>query len=96
MTNAIIRLLYGLFIGKDSSDYKEFFRKLFEQDNFQPQSIMTDFESGTIKSVREMLPNTLHQGKLSSTLLIEEKEIKIFPYRMSLPFFTSGMATSSK
>ena len=63
MTNAIIPLVYGLLIGKDSGDYNEFFRKLFEQDNFQPESIMTDFESGTIKSVREMLPNALHKGK---------------------------------
>ncbi|CAF4332271.1 unnamed protein product [Rotaria socialis] len=30
-------------------------------DNFQPESIMTDFESGTIKSVKGMLPNILHK-----------------------------------
>ena len=63
MTNAIIPLVYGLLIGKDSGDYNEFFRKLFEQDNFQPESIMTDFESGTIKSVKEILSNVLHKGK---------------------------------
>ena len=63
MTNAIIPLVYGLLIGKDSGDYNEFFRKLLEQDNFQPESIMTDFESGTIKLVKEMLPNALHKGK---------------------------------
>ena len=28
--------------------------------------------------------------------MVEGKEIKIFPYRMSLPFFKSDMATSSK
>ena len=63
MTNAIIPLVYGLLIGKDSSNYNAFVRKLFEQNNFQPESIMTDFESGTIKSVKEMLPNVLHKGK---------------------------------
>ena len=63
MTNAIIPFVYGLLIGKDSVDYNEFFRKLFEQDNFQPESIMTDFESGTMKSVKEMLSNVLHKGK---------------------------------
>ena len=26
---------------------------------------MTDFESGTIKSVKEILPNVLHKGKTS-------------------------------
>ena len=63
MTNAIIPLVYGLLIGKDNGNYNEFFRKLFEQDNFQPESIMTDFESGTIKAVKEMLLNVLHKGK---------------------------------
>ncbi|CAM4835312.1 unnamed protein product [Rotaria magnacalcarata] len=47
MTNAIIPLVYGLPIGKSNDDYNQFFEKLFEQDNFQPESIMTDFESGT-------------------------------------------------
>ena len=63
MTNAIIPLVYGLLIGKNSGDYNELFRKLFEQDNFQPESIMMDFESGTIKSIKEMLSNVLHKGK---------------------------------
>ncbi|CAF4679486.1 unnamed protein product, partial [Rotaria sp. Silwood2] len=46
MTNAIIPLVYGLLIA---------------QDNFQLESIMTDFETGTIKSVKDMLPNVLHK-----------------------------------
>ncbi|CAM4825423.1 unnamed protein product [Rotaria magnacalcarata] len=62
MTNAIIPLVYGLLIGKSNDDYKQFFEKLFEQDNFQPESIMTDFESGTIKSVKGMLPILLLKG----------------------------------
>ncbi|CAF4780521.1 unnamed protein product [Rotaria sp. Silwood1] len=64
MTNAIIPLVYGLLIGKSNDDYNQFFEKLFEQDNFQPESIMTDYEGGTIKSVKEMLPNVLHKGCL--------------------------------
>ncbi|CAF2117211.1 unnamed protein product, partial [Rotaria magnacalcarata] len=64
MTNAIIPLVYGLLIGKSSNDYNFFFQKILEQDNFQPDSIMTDFETGTIKSVKEMLPNVLHKGCL--------------------------------
>ena len=38
-----------------------FFQKVLEQDNFQPETIMTDFESGTIKSIEEMLPNVVHK-----------------------------------
>lgn len=62
MANTIIPLVYGLLIGKSTNDYNLFFEKILEQDNFQPDSIMTDFESGTIKSVKEMLPNVLHKG----------------------------------
>ncbi|CAF4368619.1 unnamed protein product [Rotaria sp. Silwood2] len=64
MTNSIIPLVYGLLIGKSTNDYNLFFEKVLEQDDFQPQSIMTDFEAGTIKSVKEMLPNVQHKGCL--------------------------------
>ena len=62
MTNAIIPLVYGLLISKSSEDYNLFFEKVLSQDSFQPESIMTDFETGTIKSVKDMLPNVLHKG----------------------------------
>ncbi|CAF4590194.1 unnamed protein product, partial [Rotaria socialis] len=64
MTNAITPLVYGLLIGKSAEDYNLFFEKVSKQDNFQPESIMTDFETGTIKSVKDMLPNILHRGCL--------------------------------
>ncbi|CAF1516519.1 unnamed protein product [Rotaria sordida] len=64
MTDAIIPLVYGLLIGKSAQDYNSSFEKVLVQDNFQPESIMTDFETGTINSVREMLPNVLHKGIL--------------------------------
>ena len=37
-------------------------RKILEQDDFRPESILTDFETGTIKSVKDILPNVLHKG----------------------------------
>ncbi|CAM4849508.1 unnamed protein product [Rotaria magnacalcarata] len=64
MTNAIIPLVYGLLIGKSSEDYNLFFEKVLAQDNFQLESIMTDFETGTIKSVKDMLPNVLHKDQV--------------------------------
>ncbi|CAF4202281.1 unnamed protein product [Rotaria magnacalcarata] len=64
MTNAITPLVYGLLIGKSAEDYNLFFEKVFKQDNFQPDSNMTDFETGTIKSVKDLLPNILHKGCL--------------------------------
>ena len=59
MANALV---YELLIGKSAQDYNLFFKKVLEQDSFQPESIMTDFETGTMKSVRDMLPNVLHKG----------------------------------
>lgn len=67
MKNAAIPLVYDLLIGKSHTDYNLFFDKVMEQDNFQPESIMTDFETGTIKSVSDKLPNVLHKGNFQCT-----------------------------
>jgi hypothetical protein len=58
----IIPLVYGLLIGKKTDDYNHFFEKVLEKDNFDPESILTDFETGTIKSVESSFPNVLHKG----------------------------------
>ena len=65
MNNTIIPLVYGLLIDKAADDYNLLFEKVLGQESFQPESIMTDLESGTIKSVKEMLPNVLYKGKTS-------------------------------
>ena len=62
-------MVYGLLIGKKTDDYNTFFRKLFEQDTFHPESILTDFEAGSLKSVRDLFPNIIHKGKI----LVQEK-----------------------
>ena len=62
MTTTIIPLVYSLLIGKSANDYNTFFEKILEQDDFRPESILTDFETGLIKSVKDMLPNALHKG----------------------------------
>ena len=64
MTSTIIPLIYGLLIGKSTKDYNTFLKKVLEQDDFRPESIQTDFESGTIKSVKETLPNISHKGMI--------------------------------
>ena len=67
MTDTIIPLVYGLLIGKSTHDYNLFFEKILEQNDFQPESIITGFETGTIKSVKEKLPNIIHKGNIIST-----------------------------
>ena len=75
MANAIIPLVYGLLIGKSAQDYNLFFKKVLEQDSFQPESIMTDFETGTIKSVRDMLPNVQQCPNSVSSELMRNSEL---------------------
>jgi FLYWCH zinc finger domain len=40
----IIPLVYGLLIGKKTSDYDQFFKLVMDQGDFNPESILTDFE----------------------------------------------------
>lgn len=63
MTSTIIPLVYCLLIGKSADNYNDFFKKVLDQDDFHPETILTDFETGTIKAVKEMLPKITHKGK---------------------------------
>ena len=67
MTNTTVSLVYGLLIGKSTENYNLFFEKALKQDNLQPESVTTDFEIDTIKSVRERTPKVFHKGTFSST-----------------------------
>ncbi|CAF1257971.1 unnamed protein product [Rotaria sordida] len=49
LKSVIILLVYGLLI---------------EPDDFEPASILSDFESGTIKTIKEVFPNIIHRGCL--------------------------------
>ncbi|CAF1662454.1 unnamed protein product, partial [Adineta ricciae] len=60
----VIPLIYGLLIGKSADDYKKFFEKVLEHDDFEPESILSDFESGTIKTIKDIFPNSDHRGCL--------------------------------
>ena len=60
----IIPLVYGLLIGKKASDYDQFFKLTMEEDHFNPESILTDFEAGTIKSAKTLFSHVLHKGNI--------------------------------
>ena len=64
MKSVIIPLVYGLLIGKSAKDYNSFLKKILEQDDFRPEYIQTDFESGTLKSVKETLSNVSHKDMM--------------------------------
>ena len=58
----IIPLVYGLLIGKKTSDYDQFFKLVMDQGDFNPESILTNFESDTIKWIKGLFPRALHKG----------------------------------
>ncbi|CAF3260105.1 unnamed protein product [Rotaria socialis] len=64
LKSVIVPLVYGLLIGKKASDYKKNFQKILDEDDFEPESILSDFESGTIKTIKEVFPNAVHRGCL--------------------------------
>ena len=69
MTSTIIPLVCGLLIGKNANDYSGLFRKVLEQDNFDPETILMDFETETIKSVKETLPHVIPRGRKEGNII---------------------------
>ncbi|CAF1077729.1 unnamed protein product [Rotaria sp. Silwood1] len=65
LKSVIIPFVYSLLIGKKASDYKNFFEKVLEKDNFALESILSDFESATTKTIKEIFPNVEHRGNLN-------------------------------
>lgn len=65
LKSTVIPLVYGLLIGKSGDDYKKFFEKVLEVDDFQPESILSDYESGTIKTIKDLFPNCIHRGNVN-------------------------------
>ncbi|CAF1501616.1 unnamed protein product [Adineta ricciae] len=63
LKSQVVPLVYGLLIGKSASDYSQFFKRIMEEEDFNPDSILTDFESATINSIKSLFPNVSHKGK---------------------------------
>jgi hypothetical protein len=62
----IIPLVHGLLVGKTTADYDDFFWRIKETEEYNPESILTDFESATIKSIKNSFPNAIHIGHIST------------------------------
>ena len=60
----IIPLVYGLLVGKEATDYDSFFQRIMDEDDFNPETILSDFEAVTIKSINSIFPNLLHKGNM--------------------------------
>lgn len=91
----IIPLVYGLLIGKSATDYNKFFQKILEVDDFTPESILSDYESGTIKSIKDLFPNAVHRGKL----FFDRIRISIISntnFRLSISFWAMYLASYTR
>ena len=66
LKSQIIPMVYGLLVGKKTSHYDQFVKLIMDQGDFNPESILTDFESGTIKSVKGLFPQALHKGNVTN------------------------------
>ena len=59
----IIPLVYVLLIGKSIDDYDRFLEQLLLQYDYEPESILVDFESATLKSTTIIFPDAVQIGK---------------------------------
>ena len=62
MTTTMIPLVYDLLNAKSANDYSSFFKTVLDQDEFHPETILTDFETRAIISAKELLSNVTHKG----------------------------------
>ena len=58
----IVPLVYALLIGKNAADYDQFFETLLSESDFDPGTILIDFEQATIKSITKLFPDATQQG----------------------------------
>ena len=58
----IIPLVYCLLVEKNSTAYERFFQCIMEEDDLNPESILTDFDAATIKAINSLFPNISHKG----------------------------------
>ncbi|CAF1356503.1 unnamed protein product [Rotaria sordida] len=61
-SSQIIPLVYVLLIGKDTNDYNKFFEQLMLHYDYDPESILVGFESGTLKSTKAVFPDAIQIG----------------------------------
>ena len=58
----IIPLVYDLPVRKNSTDYYQCFQCIMEEDDFNPESILSGFEAATIKRINSLFFNVFHKS----------------------------------
>jgi hypothetical protein len=54
--------VYALLVGKKTADYDDFFDQLMMKFDYDPESILLDFEQATIKSIKKFFPDATLSG----------------------------------
>jgi hypothetical protein len=65
----VVPLVYGLLIGKKTSDYEHFFEHIMKTGDYNPESILTDFELSTIKSIKSLFPKVVHKNRVPTEFI---------------------------
>lgn len=73
--NQIIPLVYVLLIGKETNDYNKVFEQLLLKHDYEPESILVDFEAATLKSTKLMFPDAVQIGNFMSIFLIKKMRL---------------------
>ena len=87
----IIPLIYVLLIGKEINDYNKFFEQLLLKHDYEPESILVDFENATLKSTKTMFPDAIQHGNFELYVFFSKKYCCYEP-RLFFPFWTVYMA----
>jgi hypothetical protein len=69
----ITPLVYVLFIGKATDDYNSLFEQLLLHYDYEPESILVDFESATLKSTKAMFPEAIQIGNFVYHFIFGQK-----------------------
>ncbi|CAF1136196.1 unnamed protein product [Adineta steineri] len=77
----IIPLVYVLLIGKATEDYNDFFEQLLLLHDFEPESILVDYEIATLKSIRKNFPDAQPIGCLFHMSQCLWRELRTLGYQ---------------
>ena len=56
------RLVHALVLGKETNDYNKLFAQILLTHNYEPESILVEFENATLKSTKKMFPSAIQFG----------------------------------
>ncbi len=81
-------LLYMFYLLENTNDYNNFFEQLLLKHDYEPESILVDFECATLKSTKLMFPDAVQIGIFFDEVFFSIKNYFYYKYRMSFSLWT--------